>query len=215
MAYYNGNLAFLLLITMLFCVTATEDESAECSKINSVEEICTLTMFPNSCYNSLVMNLAPNVTTQPEIIYMKSVQVTMAEVSRTTRDFSENGTLQKLVVRKSKDKEPALSAMGICRELLSLAMDNVNKSSSSNDGSSLEKISYENIRSWLSAAATDLQTCEDGFEDLSKEVRNIAAVKLKNSTEYTSNTLAIATEIGKCEKATREHLQTANSNARK
>ncbi|XP_073051708.1 putative pectinesterase/pectinesterase inhibitor 24 [Primulina eburnea] len=214
MAYYNGNLTFLLLITILFCVTATEDERAECSKINSVEEICTLTMFPNSCYNSLVMNLAPNVPTRPEIIYMKSVRVAMAEVSRTTHDFSENGTLQKLVVGKSKDKEPALSAMGICRELLSLAMDNVNKSSSSNDGSSFEK-SYDHIRSWLSAAATDLQTCEDGFEDLSKEVRNIAAVKLKNSTEYTSNTLAIATEIGKCKKATREHLQTANPNARK
>ncbi|XP_075512137.1 putative pectinesterase/pectinesterase inhibitor 46 [Primulina tabacum] len=103
-------------------------------------------------------------------------------------------------------QNPALSAMGTCRELLSLAMDNLKKSS--------EK-SHDNIRSWLSTATTDLQTCGDGFEDLSKQVRKIAEAKLKNSTEYTSNTLAIATGIGKYEKATRKHQQKANSNARK
>ncbi|KZV33079.1 Pectinesterase [Dorcoceras hygrometricum] len=212
MASYNENLIFLLLlllITILFWAPSTGAESPECSKINSAKEICTLTQFPNSCYNTLVQGLAPNDTTQPEIIYMKSVQVAMAEVQRTAHDFSENGKLQKLVARLSNDKIPALSAMGTCREVLALAMDNVNQSSLM-DGSSLEK-SCDNIRTRLSAAATDLQTCQDGFEDLSMELRSIVVAKLKRSTEYTSNTLAIATEIGKCESATRK----ANSNARK
>ncbi|RVW44998.1 putative pectinesterase/pectinesterase inhibitor 46 [Vitis vinifera] len=80
-------------------------------------------------------------------------------------------------------------ALDDCYELLDLAIDNLNSSLSS----SLDN--FDDLKTWLSAAGTYQETCINGFE--SGNLRSSVLEFLKNSTEFSSNSLAIITEISK------------------
>ncbi|KAL0403081.1 UNVERIFIED_CONTAM: putative pectinesterase/pectinesterase inhibitor 46 [Sesamum radiatum] len=84
-----------------------------------------------------------------------------------------------------------LAAIQSCQELLSLALDHLNSSLSVEDLKFLEV--FDDLRTWLSSAGTYQQTCIDELEYASTGLSTFLNDNFKNSTEYTSNSLAIVT----------------------
>ncbi|CAA2987913.1 probable pectinesterase pectinesterase inhibitor 46 [Olea europaea subsp. europaea] len=86
-----------------------------------------------------------------------------------------------------------VAALESCQELISLALDHLNKSQSIEDTKLFE--AFKDLTTWLSSAGSYQQTCLDGLENASNGWSSIMVQNLKNSTEYTNNRGAIISSI--------------------
>lgn len=150
---------------------------------SSVKTVCDFTQYPDSCYRSL-----SSAGADPQQIFLLSLQVAVDAISRA---FSE------LVAElKGLHGFPLVeAAMSDCQELLESATDHINGSLlSPHDLTSKEIV--DDLRTWLSAAMTDIDTCADGIGQVAPELLKAKLESiLKNSTVFTSNSLAIVTKI--------------------
>ncbi|KAJ1400987.1 Pectinesterase, catalytic [Sesbania bispinosa] len=169
----------------------SQSGNAPQSVANSVKAVCDVTLYKDSCYRSLgsVVDSAGQV--QPEELFKLSIKVALTEVSKADEYFSEHGVFKGLNT-DSRTKE----ALKNCRDLLDLAVDHLNSTLISGENSSLLDV-FEDLQTWLSAAGTYQQTCIEGFEDAKEALKASVVSYLKNSTEFTSNSLAIITWINK------------------
>uniref|UniRef100_A0A1S4AA64 Pectinesterase n=2 Tax=Nicotiana TaxID=4085 RepID=A0A1S4AA64_TOBAC len=95
---------------------------------------------------------------------------------------------------KNINDPAAAKALESCHELLSLALDHLNDTLSVAENSLLD--GFDDLRTWLSSAGTYQQTCIDSFENVTSiALSKAAGQNLKNSTEYTSNSLALVTSL--------------------
>ncbi|XP_016476536.1 putative pectinesterase/pectinesterase inhibitor 46 [Nicotiana tabacum] len=152
----------------------------------AIKAICDITLYPQSCYNSLGP-LAKSNNLKPQDIYKLSVQVAIDELSRTSDDFFNMPEL------KNISDPMAVKALGSCHELISLSLDSLNESLSIPNKSFSE--AFSDLKTRLSAAGTYQQTCIDGFGNVTYAFASIASHNFKNSGEYTSNSLAIIDNI--------------------
>ncbi|KAG2372076.1 Pectinesterase inhibitor 24 Pectin methylesterase [Vigna angularis] len=159
---------------------------------DSVKAVCDVTLYKDSCYSSLGSAVNSNQV-QPQELFLLSKKVALSEVSKAVEYFSDHdhGAFKGVVVKNSRTKE----AMKNCRELLGLAVDHLNSSLTSGENFSLKV--FEDLQTWLSAAGTYLHTCIEGFEDEKEAIKTSVVSYLKNSTQFTSNSLAIVTWINK------------------
>ncbi|CAK9164035.1 unnamed protein product [Ilex paraguariensis] len=148
----------------------------------SIKAACDTTLYPGSCYTSLAP-LVNSSQVQPEEIYKLSVQVARNELLRVAQYFSENEGYKEIT-----DKM-AIAALESCRELLGLALDHLNISLATDNASLLDAV--DDLETWLSAAGTFQQTCIDGFDNTTNALKISVFQNLKNSTEFTSNSLAL------------------------
>ncbi|CAK9143053.1 unnamed protein product [Ilex paraguariensis] len=148
----------------------------------SIKAACDTTLYPGSCYTSLAP-LVNSSQVQPEEIYKLSVQVARNELLRVAQYFSENEGYKEIT-----DKM-AIAALESCRELLGLALDHLNISLATDNASLLDAV--DDLKTWLSAAGTFQQTCIDGFDNTTNALKISVFQNLKNSTEFTSNSLAL------------------------
>ncbi|RYQ86540.1 hypothetical protein Ahy_B10g106206 [Arachis hypogaea] len=164
----------------------------------SVKAICDVTLYKESCYSSLssVVNSSAGEV-KPEELLRLSIKVALEEVSNVVSSYfssdsgGHNGHFQGL-----NNDGRAKEALDNCKELLDLGVDHLNNSLSSVDSSSLFEI-FDDLQTWLSAAGTYQQTCIEGFDEEKESLKLNATNYLKNSTEFTSNSLAIITWMKK------------------
>ncbi|KAF6139861.1 hypothetical protein GIB67_009708 [Kingdonia uniflora] len=189
--------SFVLILVIVSSVLGTQLQSNGKSKSNnvdtntnsiskSIKAICAVTLYPNSCYTSL-SDASNSSRLDPEALFKLSIQVAMAGLSKAADHFSKykiDGVFEPM----------ATAALENCRDLLDLAMDHLNSALSSHIDATLLEI-VDDLKTWLSAAGTYQQTCIDGLENASGEIKGIVSKFLTNSTEYTSNSLAIITGI--------------------
>ncbi|KAK1263694.1 putative pectinesterase/pectinesterase inhibitor 24 [Acorus gramineus] len=154
----------------------------------SVKAICKSTLYPDSCFSSLSPLTNSSTRIDPVKLFMLSMEVALNELYHVSEKVS---SLKGVAADKMTS-----AAVADCQELLGLAMDNLNDSLSTNIDLAPPEDVLDDLKTWLSAAMTDQQTCIDGFidsasTDLKEEVTDL----LKNSTEFTSNSLAIITGI--------------------
>ncbi|KAL2550244.1 putative pectinesterase/pectinesterase inhibitor 46 [Forsythia ovata] len=154
---------------------------------SSIKATCDVTLYPDSCYNSL-SPLMKSGNFKPEDIFKLAVQVAIDELSKSSKDLFDIGIKKFNVTDKM-----TLAALESCHELISLALDHLNNSLSIEDMKLFEV--FEDLRTWLSSACTYQQTCIDGLENAPSELNSFLVQNLKNSTEYTSNSLAIISSI--------------------
>lgn len=152
------------------------------------------TPYPTTSYHTLSTPLLDSENGNDFLLlYNLSMQVSIKEVSRVSKDFGENGTLTQTI----KEIDTSLqSAIESCRLLLSLALYNLNLSSTPTNTSVIP--THETIvdfRIWLSATVADLETCVDGFEYAPDEARKIVIESLESSNKLVSNSLSIITKI--------------------
>ncbi|XP_055829352.1 probable pectinesterase/pectinesterase inhibitor 46 [Solanum dulcamara] len=165
-------------------ITTSKNNDNSNTQTNSfstaIKAVCDITLYPQSCYNSLG-HLATSNNLKVQDIYKLSVKVAVDELSRASDEFFNSPEL------KNISDPMAIKAIESCHDLLSLALDSLNDSLSIPNKSLLE--AFSDLKTTLSAAGTYQQTCIDGFGNIT------AKHNLKNSGEYISNSLAIIDNI--------------------
>lgn len=190
--------SIILVCVIVGAVLGTSHNSRENSQSGgtsqssaaSIKAVCDLTLYPNTCYSSLSpLNNSSHI--QPEDIFKLATQVAMNELSKVAQYFSDhnafNGSADNTTVTASEN----------CVQLLSLALDHLNMVLSSGSLTLLE--AADDLKTWLSSAGTYQDTCKDGFETASATVKTSITNWLQNSTELTSNCLAIISWISNVE----------------
>ncbi|XP_043705250.1 putative pectinesterase/pectinesterase inhibitor 26 [Telopea speciosissima] len=175
---------------------------------DSIKSVCSVTQFPNSCF-SILYSLEKGVTdsnkaVDPEVLFKLSMEAAMNELSKLL-SLPEN-----LIAKASevREKTPLLD----CQSLFQGAIDQLNTSISSmkpgEDGNNklLSPSLIDDITTWLSAALTDLQTCLDGLEETKSSALPEIKNAMQNSTELTSNSLAIVSKISSLHRRRRKLL---------
>ncbi|XP_010543643.1 PREDICTED: probable pectinesterase/pectinesterase inhibitor 46 [Tarenaya hassleriana] len=161
----------------------------------SVKAVCDVTLYKDTCYKSI--GSSPNATNlSPEQLFKLAVKITLEELSKSAAKFSNGGGVNGGNVTEA--------AMGACKELIELAVEHLNETMTSLGGkvTSLPELA-DDLRTWLSSVETYQETCVEALEDaMTKNNENVdlktyGETHLKNSTEMTSNALAIITWLTK------------------
>ncbi|KAK2354268.1 pectinesterase [Trifolium repens] len=160
---------------------------------SSVKAICDITLYKDSCESSLSPLVHSGQQIRPEELFKLSIQVALNAVSKGAQYFSEHGTFDDLNLNVDNRTKEALMN---CKDLLDLTIDHLNSSLSYGGKSSLLDV-LEDLETWLSASGTYQQTCIDGLEEAEEALKSSITTNLKNSTEFTSNSLAIITWLNK------------------
>ncbi|KAK6155813.1 hypothetical protein DH2020_010061 [Rehmannia glutinosa] len=179
-----------VIVATVVGVTQTKDKQSEGetkSVSSSIKSVCNLTLYPDSCYNTLAP-LVKSGNLKPHDLYKLSVQVAIDELSKASKNFVEHG-----VKKFNITDQTTLAAIESCQELLSLALDHLNNSVSIKDMKLLD--AFDDLRTWLSSAGTYQQTCIDDLGISSNRLGAFMNENFKNSTEYTSNSLAIVSSF--------------------
>lgn len=159
----------------------------------SIKSICSATLYQESCYSSIYSlkqsstNTSQSDLDSPKQIFMLSLQVS----------FNELATLHSSISSRRSQHSITQNALNACSRLIQDAMDHVNMSIAS---TSLQTTldSVGDVRTWLSTAITDQQTCLDGlkeFENIPPSLRGEINASMVNATIFTSNSLAIISKI--------------------
>ncbi|PKA49556.1 Pectinesterase 3 [Apostasia shenzhenica] len=163
------------------------------SASNPIKAICSVTRYPDSCFSSLSSaNASVIATGDPKELFKLSLAVAASAI----QELSPFLDALKL---PAADKR-LQAAVNDCRELFEDAVDRLNDSAASLAAAKPgEKLFSErrisDLRTWLSAAVADQETCLDGFEGTAGSFREKLEAAMVNSTRFTSNSLAIATGI--------------------
>ncbi|KAG2679223.1 hypothetical protein I3760_11G041200 [Carya illinoinensis] len=186
-------LAILLLtLTIVVCIGVliyhTETEPPEFPPLSSIRAVCEVTRYPESCFSSISsLNLNPNLMSpepaDPEAIFKLSLRVSIAELSNFKPTISNSNEV----------------ALGDCRSLIEDAMGRLNDSLVAMDVGPGEKVLTEakigDLKTWISAAMTDQETCLDGLEEMESTALQAVKTKMQKAREYTSNSLAILANL--------------------
>ncbi|VVB13267.1 unnamed protein product [Arabis nemorensis] len=145
----------------------------------SVKAVCDVTLHREKCFETV--GSAPNASRlNPEELFEYAVKITITELTKVLTGFST-----------SEHMDNATSAaMGACVELIGLAVDQLNSTMTSKN--------IDDLRTWLSSVETYQETCMEALiEANNASLTTFGETHLKNSTEMTSNALAIITWLGK------------------
>ncbi|KAG9459763.1 hypothetical protein H6P81_004271 [Aristolochia fimbriata] len=161
----------------------------------SIKAVCDVTQYRDACVSSLSSVESPGKG-DPEQLFKLSMKVAvdaLAKISSVPRTLKARANAK--IVREALDD---------CESLIEDSIDQLNSSmelmrpgsgDDDDDGKILSKAKINDLRTWLSSALTNQETCLDGLGESSAEFRNLMSSYLKNSTQFTSNSLAIATKI--------------------
>ncbi|XP_061340884.1 pectinesterase 3 [Gastrolobium bilobum] len=164
----------------------------------SLKAVCEVTQYPNSCF-AAISAVANSNTTDPELLFKLSLRVAIDELSKLSSFPSKLRAIANNDTRLQK-------AIDVCSTVIGDALDRLNDSISSLDvaggggaGKILSTAKISDYETWLSAAITDQDTCLDALGEVNstaaRGVLREMGTAMKNSTEFSSNSLAIVTRI--------------------
>ncbi|XP_059638024.1 pectinesterase 3-like [Cornus florida] len=210
-------LSTIVLITLIIVATigtitrssksSSDSQSNSASPTNddvakSIESMCNVTHYPDACFSSMSSDLKISstnqtshmISTDPQKLFMLSLQIALNELVNLSSSLPEILTPSNV----HHDDDPVLlqHAWRDCQHLIEAAIDHVNMSIMSMK--SFTTTSIIDIRTWLSTAITDQGSCLDGLEEvgpLTMRLQEDVRIAMKNSTEFTSNCLAIISNI--------------------
>lgn len=177
---------------------SSPSSTPELTPAASLKSVCSVTRFPDACISS-ISKIPSSNTTDPVVIFRLSLKVVVDELASIS-------DLPKKLAEETDD-EGIKSALRVCDEMLDVAMDSVNDTVSSmevGDGKNiLNSGKIEDLKTWLTAAITYYETCFDTLAEISPNqsesktsiVSKNLTSSMKNSTEFTSNSLAIVAKI--------------------
>ncbi|GMI73006.1 pectin methylesterase 1 [Hibiscus trionum] len=168
----------------------------ELTPATSLKTVCSVTQYPSSCFSS-ISSLASSNTTDPELLFKLSLKVAMDELSRLSKYPAE--------LKAETNDTQLKSALQVCETMFGDALDRLNDSATSLEVGEGENLLSDSkigdLKTWLSSAITDHETCLDALEELNTTAHfNATLVEemkaaMQNSSEYTSNSLAIVARI--------------------
>nr|CAB3485917.1 unnamed protein product [Digitaria exilis] len=144
--------------------------------------VCSSTLYPEKCEQSL--KPVVNDTSNPEDVLRAALNVALDEVAAAFERSAHIG----------KDAKDNLTknAMDVCKKLLDDATEDLRDMARIRP---VEVVGHvKDLRTWLSGVMTYIYTCADGFEE--PKLKEAMDKVLQNSTELSSNALAIITRLG-------------------
>lgn len=187
-------LAFLLFISnignSLSAVTTTNTSSNTYN--NYLKTACNSTMYPKLCYKSL-SSYTSTIKTNDLKLCVAGLTVSLKSASNTSSfitSLSKQKGLSKTEVAVIKD----------CLEEIGDSIDELNqslKALGSLKRSDDVEFQIANIKTWVSAAITDENTCTDGFDGtkVSAAVKSKIRNSIVNVARLTSNALALINNL--------------------
>ncbi|KAL0403234.1 UNVERIFIED_CONTAM: putative pectinesterase/pectinesterase inhibitor 34 [Sesamum radiatum] len=153
----------------------------------AMSRACSRTLYPSLCLNSLLDFPGAITASDQELVHI-SVNMTLQKVGRALFSASEIRNL---------DMDPRVrSAYMDCLELLDDSVDLLSRSLTSVVPGGAPAGSTQDVLTWLSAALTNQDTCNEGFDELNGDVKNQMSDRLKDLSELVSNCLAIYAATG-------------------
>ncbi|XP_073311256.1 pectinesterase 3 [Primulina huaijiensis] len=173
--------------TVIHSKNKSGSDDVPTSPAAAIVAVCSVTQYPDSCYSSL----GSSDSTDPERIFLFSLTViknSLRKVSTFTDEYANR-----------TDKQLVKEALNICATVLDDAADTLDDciSSTQNGGNKLiaDDSSIDNLKTWLSTVITDQETCFDALYESNATFVEDIKLLMKNSTEYSSNSLAIISKL--------------------
>lgn len=185
-------LAAILMVACAICaaLVVTLRNSAAAAKLHrrhpsqAMSRTCSKTLYPSLCLDSLLDFPGALAASDKDLVHI-SVNMTLQRVGRALYYASEFTN----VPMGSHER----SAYHDCLELLDDSVDLLTRSlvSISPGGGDAASASTQDVLTWLSASLTNHDTCNEGFEELTGDVKNHISDRLQDLSELVSNSLAI------------------------
>ncbi|KAK6273759.1 hypothetical protein POUND7_010842 [Theobroma cacao] len=166
----------------------------------NIDAICIMTRYPDSCDSSIASLRSSSNDTDPSPspgkIFTLSMQVARDELIRLS-------SLPQKIISSNVTSDPLVrGALDNCETLFKDAVEYINDSIASMQVGQAEKIvllkaKINDIRTWLSSAITNQETCLDGLIEAANHtfIPQEVEYAMRNSTEFSSNSLAIASNL--------------------
>ncbi|CAN1266123.1 Pectinesterase 3 [Linum perenne] len=151
------------------------------STAESIRAVCNVTRYPNPCFTAISSAMGSNSASDPESILKVSIQVSLIRVS----DLAS-------VLRNSSSKSQAVVD---CVDQMEEAKSNLNQSIAGMEEKPLAEERIADLKTWISAAMTDEETCRDGMEEAGETVAEGVNVEMEDCKEMMSNSLAILANL--------------------
>ncbi|PWA35035.1 Pectinesterase inhibitor [Artemisia annua] len=158
----------------------------------SIKAVCAVTHDPPTCVTDLTTLDSTNLY-DPELIFNLTLSRALTELVRIS-------SLPKTLISKSTD----LRAGSALRDCVSLFDDAVSQLSqaieamkSGEDGRILNEEKVGDLKTWISSAMSDQETCTDGLEEMGSSDLEEVKMKVKLSSEFMSDCLAVLDNLEK------------------
>lgn len=197
--HFNPYLIISISILLLHFSIPQPSASAAASSLSIsktfIKTSCNKATYPKLCYTSL-SPYAPIIGTNLKKLTKVAITITLKTAQNTSSSIS------KILNQKGLNK----TELAIVRACVENVKDSVYEVTLSLkafaklkwDGKSFDKRSMENIKTWMSAAITDEDTCIDGFEGRSVKtsVKRFIRKCILKLDMVTSNALALIDMVG-------------------
>lgn len=197
-----------LILIVVSAILLSGDSSQSASSpaaSSSIKVMCSVTKYPDSCYSNISSMKGSNATVDPKEIFKLAFGVAVDALSKVS---SLSDTFLAVPTNDTRLK----AALRDCKELFDDAIGQLNASlellqqPAGGGDKLLTALKIDNLRAWLSAAVTEMETCLDGFEGTTCGFREKMEAAMVNSTQFTSNGLAIVARDLTC-RGFRVHMQ--------
>ncbi|KAE8714062.1 hypothetical protein F3Y22_tig00110201pilonHSYRG00172 [Hibiscus syriacus] len=166
----------------------------------SINAICNVTRYPDSCGSSIASLRSSSNDTDPNPdpskIFTLSMEVAFDELK------SLLSLPMKIISRHANISPQERAALDSCKNLFEDAAGYINESISTmqmgqGEKTVLSTAKINDNRTWLSSTITYQETCLDSLIEASNNTAILQEIELamRNSTEFSSNSLAIASQI--------------------
>ncbi|KAD5961298.1 hypothetical protein R6Q59_014253 [Mikania micrantha] len=191
--------SMLSLLTIIFLTFATEasrlqpatgpDTDTNTTYTDFIKASCQTTKYAELCFKTL--------SPYAEAIQINPMELANAAISVSLKSAKSTS---KVVRELSKGRDVSMrdgQAVADCLENMSDSVDEMKKSMVEMkrlDGPEFNE-KMGNVKTWVSAALTDEDTCMDGFEENDGKMKETIRGFIVNVGELTSNALALITNI--------------------
>ncbi|KAJ0751163.1 putative pectinesterase [Helianthus annuus] len=183
-------LLFAIIIAVTIAATTVHQrrtkpsQSPSLKSSESIKTVCAVTQHPDTCFTDVVSVNSGNNAVDPVAIFNLTLQLAVTELTNVS-------SLPKTLISKSNDLRTG-SALRDCANLFDDAVSQLSRSVESMRGESVltvEKVG--DLKTWISAAMTDQETCVDGLEEMGSTAVDEVKMKVQRSSVCMSNSLAI------------------------
>lgn len=180
---------FLLLFTILFSLTlplhtttSTTTTTTLNHKLTSLKSLCKTTPYPNLCFNTLKLTISININPNIITYLLQSLQQAISETTKLSNLF-HNIEHSTAVIEKQR------GSIQDCNELHQSTLTSLKTSLTRIRSSNKRNIA--DARIYLSAALTNKNTCLEGLDSASGNLKPVLVNSVINTYKHVSNSLSM------------------------
>lgn len=184
---FVSTVVILLVITCYFRSSSAKRHICGKSTTEFIESSCGVATYPSLCISSLSRH-ANAIQNSPKLLANTSLSVTLETAKSTSKMMLSLTQSHKLHPKEA-------TAMTDCVEEISDSVDELQKALG--EMSQLKRSEFQlmmnDIETWVSAALTNQDTCNDGFTSnaVNGELKNVMQERILHIARLTSNALAL------------------------